>query len=91
MEEIADKVFGYLLTGGAFLLFTSMNYRAVYLWLKKAEKVPSMVPLIGGIAGAVAVTAAFGFSHPLLILLPLLIDPGSIPLIIRLIFSMIFR
>lgn len=78
----ADNVSGYLLTGGAFLIFTAINYRILFLMLKKADRIPSPAPFIGGIAGAVMMIAAFGFSRPWLILLPLLIDPGSIPLVI---------
>ena len=80
--DTADKVIGYLLTGGVFLMFTVINYRILFLMLKKAERIPSPAPFIGGIAGAVMMIAAFGYSHPWLILLPLLIDPGSIPLVI---------
>ena len=78
----ADNVSGYLLTDGAFLIFTAINYRILFLMLKKADRIPSPAPFIGGIAGAVMMIAAFGFSRPWLILLPLLIDPGSIPLVI---------
>lgn len=88
--EIADNVLGVLLLGGAFVIFTFMNYRILFLRIKdKNSYVPSPAPLIGGLAGAILVIALSGFSHPLLILLPLLIDPGSIPLIIEFIICII--
>lgn len=90
--EIADTVIGVLLLGGAFVIFTIMNYRILFLRIKNKDSyVPSPAPLIGGLAGAILVIALSGFSHPLLILLPLLIDPGSIPLIIELIISLVRR
>ena len=87
--ETADTIFGILLLGGAFLAFTLMNYRVIFLTIKKAEYIPSMAPFIGGVAGAVLVTVSTGFKYPLLILLPLLIDPGSIPIVIRLVISLV--
>ncbi|MBQ7989725.1 MAG: hypothetical protein IJ080_00590 [Oscillospiraceae bacterium] len=91
MMNIADTIAGVVLLGGMFLIFTSVNIRIMILMIKKADHIPSMTPLIGGLAGAALVMALSGTEYPLLILLPLLIDPGSIPLIIRLIFSLIFR
>ena len=85
--EIADTILGFLLLGGAFLAFTIINYQIVFLAKKKADYVPSMTPLIGGCAGAMLAVAVFGLDHPLLILLPLLIDPGSIPMLIRFIIA----
>lgn len=90
--ETADTVIGVLLLGGAFLTFTVMNYRILFLRIKdKKDYVPSPAPFIGGLAGAILVIALSGFSHPLVILLPLLIDPGSIPLIIELIICLVRR
>lgn len=85
--EIADTILGFLLLGGAFLAFTIINYQIVFLTIKKADYVPSMTPLIGGCAGAMLAVVVFGLDHPLLILLPLLIDPGSIPKLIRFIIA----
>ena len=90
--KTADTVIGILLLGGAFVIFTIMNYRILFLRIRdKDSYVPSPAPLIGGLAGAILVIALSGSSHPLLILLPLLIDPGSIPLIIELIIRLIRR
>lgn len=85
--EIADTILGFLLLGGAFLAFTIINYQILFLAKKKADYVPSMTPLLGGCAGAMLAVAVFGLDHPLLILLPLLIDPGSIPMLIRFIIA----
>lgn len=78
----ADTIAGCLLLGGLFLIFTVMNYRILFMRIKKTEKISSPAPLIGGIAGSLLVTCFAGFKHPVLIMLPLLIDPGCIPLII---------
>ena len=87
-----DTIFGILLLGGIFVTFTIMNYRILFLRIKdKSSYVPSPAPLIGGIAGAILVIALLGFNHPLFILLPLLIDPGSIPLFIKLIICLVRR
>ena len=48
-----------------------------------------MTPLLGGCAGAMLAVVVFGLDHPLLILLPLLIDPGSIPMLIRFIIAIL--
>lgn len=87
--EIADIIAGYLLLGGLFLIFTVMNYRLLVMRIKKAEKIPSPAPFIGGLAGALLVITITGFDYPLLILVPLLIDPGSIPLLIWMIICII--
>ena len=86
---IFDSVIGYLLIGGIFLIFTAMNYHLLVLRRKKVDYIPSPAPFIGGLAGALLVIVIFGFKYPLLILLPLFIDPGSIPLVIRLIICMV--
>lgn len=80
--EIADTIAGYLLLGGTFLFFTSINYGILFMRVKKVERIPSPAPLIGGIAGAMLMICIIGFNHPIYIMLPLFIDPGSIPLII---------
>ena len=87
---IADTIAGCLMLGGIFLIFTVMNYRILFMRINKAEKIPSPAPLIGGIGGAFLVICIAGFNHPVLILLPLLIDPGSIPLIIWCIICMLY-
>ena len=92
--KTADTIVGILLLGGAFLIFTIMNYRILFLRIRNKNNnayVPSPAPLIGGLAGAILVIALTGSSHPLLILLPLLIDPGSIPLLIELLICLIRR
>ena len=87
--EIADTIAGCLMLGGAFLIFTIMNYRILFMRLKKVERIPSPAPLIGGVAGAMLIICFVGFKHPILLLIPLLIDPGSIPLIIWFLICMI--
>lgn len=87
--EIADTIAGCLMLGGAFLIFTIMNYRILFMRLKKVERIPSPAPLIGGVAGAMLIICFAGFKHPILLLIPLLIDPGSIPLIIWFLICMI--
>lgn len=90
--KTADTVIGVLLLGGAFIIFTVINYRILFLRIKdKNSYVPSPAPFIGGLAGAILVIVLSGFSHPLFILLPLLIDPGSIPLIIEFIICLARR
>lgn len=80
--ELADTIAGCLILGGIFLIFTIMNYRILFMRLKKVDRVPSPAPFIGGIAGVFLIICLWGFKYPVLILLPLLIDPGCIPLII---------
>lgn len=80
--ELADTIVGCLLLGGGFLIFSIMNYRILFMRLKKADYVPSPAPWIGGVLGAFLVIALFGFRHALLIVLPFIIDPGSIPLMV---------
>lgn len=80
--KMADTVTGCLMLGGAFLIFTIMNYRILLMRFKKVEKIPSPAPFIGGVAGAFLVMCFMGFKHPILLLIPLLIDPGCIPLVI---------
>lgn len=80
--EIADTIAGVLMLGGGFLTFTIINYRILFMKLKKAERIPTPAPLIGGIAGAMLVICFMGLKHPMFILLPLLVDPGCIPLIV---------
>lgn len=80
--EWADLITGCLLLGGAFIVFTVMNYRILFMRIKKAERIPSPAPLFGGVAGSLLVICLAGFRHIWLILLPLLVDPGSIPLLI---------
>lgn len=80
--ELADTITGCLLLGGTFLIFTIMNYRILYMRIKKVDRIPSPAPLIGGIAGAFLIVCFMGFKYPMLLLLPLVIDPGSIPLIV---------
>lgn len=86
---MADTIAGCLLLGGGFLIFTIMNYRILFMRLKRADYVPSPAPLIGGVLGALLVIALFGFKNTILILLPFIIDPGSIPLIVWFIICMI--
>lgn len=88
--SLGDMIVGYLLCGGAFIFFTGMNYYRLYLvFIKKPERIPSPAPFLGGISGAILMIAIFGFKKPLLILLPFIIDPGSIPLIIEFVFLLI--
>lgn len=86
---MADTITGILLLGGTFLIFTVMNYRILFMKLKKAERIPSPAPLIGGLAGAFLVICFTGFEQPWLIILPLLIDPGCVLLIVRLLICLI--
>lgn len=55
---------------------------------EKNRKIPSPAPFIGGVAGAILVICLVGFK-PLFMILPLVIDPGSIPLVIWLIIYMV--
>lgn len=89
MMEIADTITGCLLLGGLFLIFTIMNYRILFMRLKKVERIPSPAPFIGGVAGAMLIVCFLGFKYPLLLVVPLLIDPGCIPLIIWFMICMI--
>lgn len=87
--EIADTIAGCVILGGAFLIFTIMNYRILYMRIKKVERIPSPAPFIGGMAGAFLVVCFWGFRYPLLLVAPLLIDPGCIPLVIWFVICMI--
>lgn len=87
--EYADTIAGVILLGGAFIIFTSINYRILFMRIRKLEKIPSPAPLIGGVAGALLIICFVGFKYPWLIILPLIIDPGSIPLIIWLVICMV--
>ena len=80
--ELLDTIAGVIFLGAAFLFFTIINYRILFMKIRKDERIPSPTPFFGGIAGALLVYCLFRSQYPLLILLPLLIDPGSIPLII---------
>lgn len=86
---ILDTIAGVVLLGGMFSIFTFINYRILFMRIRKAEKIPSPAPLIGGMAGAFLVICFAGFKYPWLIVLPLLIDPGSIPLIICLVICLV--
>lgn len=81
--EIADTITGIILLGGIFLIFTIMNYRILFMRFKKVERIPSPAPFIGGIAGAFLIVCFWGVKYPWLLIVPLLIDPGCIPLVIR--------
>lgn len=81
--QTVELILACVLFGGLFLVFTGMNYRLLILTLKKAERIPSPAAFIGGISGAILVICLTGLKYPLLILLPLVLDPGSIPLLIR--------
>lgn len=87
--EIADTIAGCLMLGGIFLSCTIMNYRILYMRVKKVERIPSPTPLIGGIAGAILVFCLLGLKYPILLFVPLVIDPGCIPLIIWFLICMI--
>ena len=80
--ELADTITGIILLGGTFFIFTIINYRILFMRLKKVERIPSPAPLIGGIAGAMLVLCFVDSTHPMLLVIPLLIDPGSIPLVV---------
>lgn len=85
-----DKIFAAILCFGAFLFFTISNYQIIFRAKIKHEHTPSLTPFLGGISGALGVLAAVGTGYPLLIVLPLLADPGSIPLVIEFIYLLIF-
>lgn len=87
--EIADTITGCLLLGIPFVAFTVMNYKILFMRIRKKEKIPSPAPIIGGLAGSILVMIFFRFEYPLLVVLPLIIDPGCIPLIIWFIVCMI--
>ena len=71
-----------LFFGGCFLFFTGMNYYIIYQAKVKKKDMPSLTPFLGGISGVICILTT-GFLYPWLLLLPLLIDPGSIPLVIE--------
>lgn len=89
--DIADTIFGCLLLGGLFVGFTAVNYGILFMELKKAERIPSPAPIIGGVAGAALVACLTGFKYPWLIAIPLIIDPGCVFFVFRLIYSLIKR
>lgn len=88
--ETVDNIVGYIFLGVPFVIFTVMNYRILFLSLKKAERVPSPAPFIGGVAGAVLIGIITGFKPGWLMLIPLIIDPGSVPLLVWFVICMIW-
>lgn len=82
-DEIGAKIFCAVLLGGGFLFFTFINYSIIYRARIKHENTPSLTPFLGGTSGALFMLLMIGAKKPLLILLPLLIDPGSIPIVIE--------
>lgn len=86
-----DEIAGILLLGGGFCFFTGINYSIIYRAKVKHEDMPSLTPFLGGICGAILMLALNGIHHPLRVLLPLLIDPGSIPLVLEFIVLIIME
>ena len=80
---MADTIFGTMIFGGLFLFFTGVNYWYVYHAWIKPEKTPSPAPFLGGIFGAITMLGLFGLKNPFLIVLPFLIDVGSIPFLVH--------
>lgn len=80
-----------ILSGGAFLFFTIINYIIIYRARIKHEYTPSLTPFLGGISGVLLVLTTIGTKYPLLLILPLLVDFGSIPLVIEFIVLFIRR
>lgn len=85
VERIMEYVLIYGLLAAGFLFFTGMNYGVLVFSRKKTGHVPSPAPFLGGICGFLLVLLIFRFRYPWLLLLPFVIDPGSIPLLVMLV------
>lgn len=80
-KAMADNIAAIVLFGGGFLFFTSINY--IYLYTTRIKKEGSSsfpAPFLGGIFGVISMVAIVGLKP--VALLPLIIDPGSIPLVV---------
>lgn len=84
IEAVLTYGLVFVLCGGGFLFFAGMHYHILYLrFIKHAEYIPSPAPFLGGILGAILVFVLTRFHWSWLILLPLVLDPGSIPFLIQ--------
>ena len=78
-------IFGLLSAFGAFLVI--YNLRVTFLWLRARHQVnpstssESLAPLLGGLFIALSLLALPLKVHWIAIVLPLVLDPGSAPLI----------
>lgn len=84
-DEIGGLIFTVLLLGGGFVFFSAVNYSILcHRWVKH-EKTASLTPLLGGLCGAFLLLILNGTKHLPLLLIPLTVDPGCIPLMLQLI------
>lgn len=76
---------------GLGLFFIAVNAVRFYKgWIKK-EKCPSVIPLLGGILCAAAILLVVNKKYYFLAIIPMLLDCGCIPAIIRLVTIFILR
>lgn len=76
---------------GLGLFFIAVNTVRFYKgWIKK-EKCPSVIPLLGGILCAAAILLVVNKKYYFLAIIPMLLDCGCIPAIIRLVTVFILR
>ncbi len=89
MDIDLDRIFALLVFGLLALFFIGLNYSRIFLIILKKDYIPSPTPFLGGIFGAIALMAITNTFKPIYLLIPFIIDPGSIPLIIEFIIILI--
>lgn len=76
---------------GLGLFFIAVNTVLFYKGYIKKEKCPSVIPLLGGILCAIAILLVVNKKYYFLAIIPMLLDWGCIPAIIRLVIVFIRR
>lgn len=88
---MADKIGGIILLSAVSLFFIVMNGRIFWNNMIAKKEWISEAPLIGGLLGGAAVLLIFGREYWFLALIPMVLDWGCIPLIVRFILTILYE
>lgn len=86
---MADKIGGIILLSAVSLFFIVTNGRIFWNNMIAKEKWISEAPLIGGLLGGIAILLIVGRKYWFLALIPMVLDWGCIPLIVRFILAIL--
>ena len=86
---MADKIGGIILLGAVSLFFIVINGRIFWNNMIAKKKWISEAPLIGGLLGGITILLIVGRKYWFLALIPMVLDWGCIPLIVRFILTIL--
>lgn len=91
MENLDGRIVGAVILGVISLFFIVVNGRIFWNNMIVKKDWISEAPLIGGLLGGLAVLLAFGGKYWFLALIPMVLDWGCIPAVVRFILTILYE